>query len=349
MRVCMMNDHFYRSSGAAMAIRRIALAMPDIEYCVAACASDGRIEDLSWVPDERHAKFDLKSSSPIQTLKELLRFRRWFKQWGCDLVHCHHRRLSVLLQLAGIRVLYTGQLAFPYSTWFRWLHPRLMTAITPSVATNILETTGRSALACISNPVEFPETVPAIDIETVGKRAVCVARLEPIKGHKHLLAAWKILVDRGYTYELDLVGEGSLKPQLLEQIKRDGLQELIHFRGFTTDVSSIIRGSLFAILASQREGQGIVTLEAAANGRPSLLTAVPGSIDVIPHDHVLPNAVPFGDEEALADLIEQWFGQPQAVVEEGKHFFEFLKASSDPQKIAREYKKIYEQMLAGEV
>jgi glycosyltransferase involved in cell wall biosynthesis len=344
----MMNDNFYRSSGAAMAIRRIAQAMPDVEYCVAACASDGRAEDLSWVPEGRHARFDLKSSNPLQAVKELLRFRAWLKQSGCDLVHCHHRRVSVLLQLAGIRVLYTGQLAFPYSTWFRWLHPRRMTAITPSVAANIFETTGRQVLACISNPVQFPDAAPGIDLSAVRNRAVCVARLEPIKGHTHLLAAWKILFDRGHRYELDLVGEGTLKPQLEAQIERDGLQGLIRFRGFTKDVSSIIGESLFAILASQREGQGIVTLEAAATGRASLVTAVPGSIDVIPPDHQLTNAIPFGDEVALANAIEQWFARPEDVIEEGKRFFNFLKASSDPAGIASRYKEIYQQILAGQ-
>ena len=330
-----------------MAIRRIALAMTDVEFCVAACASDGRSEDLTWVPEGRHAKFDLKSSNPVQVIKELYRFKMWFRGYGCDLVHCHHRRVSVLLQLAGVCVLYTGQLAFPYSTWFRWLHPRRMTAITPSVAQNILETTGQPVLACISNAVPFPDCLPQIDLSTVKNRAICVARLEPVKGHKHLLAAWKILVERGHQYELDLVGEGSLKSQLESQVEKTGLRGLIRFRGFTKDVSTIISESLFAILVSEVEGQGIVTLESAAAGRASLLTAVPGSVDVIPPDHRLKNGVAFGDDVALADAIEDWFSRPEEVVEEGMRFFNFLKASSDPITIANQYKRVYQQILTG--
>ena len=37
----MMNDNFYRSSGAAIAIRRIAEALRGVEYCVAACSGKG--------------------------------------------------------------------------------------------------------------------------------------------------------------------------------------------------------------------------------------------------------------------------------------------------------------------
>jgi len=221
-----------------------------------------------------------------------------------------------------------------------------MTAITPSVAKNILETTGREVLNCIGNPAQFPKAPPYININRVRCRAVCIGRLEAVKGHSHLLAAWKLLLDRGHRYELDLVGEGSLQPQLETQVKRNGLEELIQFRGFVADVSSIVSDALFAILVSEIEGQGIVTLEAAALGRASLLTAVPGSIDLLPPNRKLTNGVAFGNAIELADALEQWFAHPDEVIQEGRLFFDFLKGSSDPTAIAREYKTIYETILA---
>ena len=347
MRVCMMNDNFYRSSGAGIAIRRIAQALTDVDYIVAAGEIDERSQDLTWIPEGRFAQFNLKSSNPIVAFRELSRFKRWFRQNGCDLVHCHHRRLAVLMQLIRVPVLYTGQLAFPYQSWFKLLHPRKMTAITNSVAANILETTGQEVLACISNPVEFPEASPAIDMSKVNGRAICIARLEPVKGHVHLLAAWKLLLDRGHRYALDLVGEGTLYDPLKAQIEGDGLSELIRFVGFTADVSSVISNALFAVLVSEMEGQGIVTLEAAAMGRASLLTAIPGSIDLLPPGRKLPNGVAFGDVKALADALEEWFAHPEKVIEEGQTFFKFLKSSSDPNTIAVEYTKVYRQVLAA--
>lgn len=341
-----MNDNFDRSGGAPIAIRRISQALTDVDYFFAACKSDGRVEDLSWVPHGRFERFDLKSSNPIRVGEELLRFRKWFKRQRCDLVHCHHRRVSVLLQLARIPVLYTGQLAFPQAAWFRWLCPRRMTAVTRSVATNILETTGRVVLACISNPVQFPRHPPQIDINEVRLRAVCIARLEPVKADTHLLSAWKLLRDRGHEYELYLVGEGSLRAQLEAQSHGGGLDDLVSFVGFTTDVSSIIGSCLFAILASEVEGQGIATLEAAAMGRASLLSAVPGSIDLLPPEGTLRNGIRFGDVAALADTREEWFTRPEDVIEEGKRFFDYLKASSDPSTIAKQYREVYRQILA---
>jgi hypothetical protein len=67
----------------------------------------------------------------------------------------------VLLQLAGIPMLYMGQLILKDSLRFRLLGPGRMTAITPSVATNLLDTTGRNVLACVGNPAAFPEQPPS--------------------------------------------------------------------------------------------------------------------------------------------------------------------------------------------
>jgi glycosyltransferase involved in cell wall biosynthesis len=335
-----MNDNFYRSSGAAIAIRRIAEGLDGIRYCVAGTGDRGP-EDISWVPPHDYAQFHLKTTNPLRLLTELNRFRAWFAKQGCNLVHCHHRRLAVVLRLAGIPVLYTGQLAFPQEAWFRFLHPKCMTAITPSVAENILETTGTRVLTVIGNPAPFPSKPPHIDVAAVRSRAVCIARLDPVKGHKHLLSAWQILHDRGHSFELHLVGEGALRRELEAQAKNQGISHLIHFRGYTNDVSGILATCLFAILVSEVEGQGLVTLEAAAMGRASLLTAVPGSIDMLPPGTTLQNGVEYGHTTQLADALEEWFTNPEQVVREGQLFFAWHKQSSDAQRIAQEYKKVY--------
>jgi glycosyltransferase involved in cell wall biosynthesis len=346
MKVCLMNDNFYRSSGAAIAIRRIAESLSGIDWFFAACPGEKLEEDVSWIPAGKFERFGLKTSNVFTLMREVKRFKHWFSTNNMDLVHTHHRRMASVLDFAGVPVLYTGQLVFPYERWFRWFHPSNMTAITPTVAQNLFDTTRQRVLACISNPVFFPEAPPPIDIEAVSKRVTCIARLDPVKGHVHLLNAWKILHDRGVNAELDLIGEGVLQGQLEEQVERNGLSGLVHFRGFTGNVSAAIERSLFAVLVSEYEGQGIVTLEAAAMGRPSLLTAVPGSIDLIPKQSKLPNGVPFGDPFALADMLQAWLTNPASVVEEGRLFFETLKASCDPESVAEQYRRIYDQVLA---
>jgi glycosyltransferase involved in cell wall biosynthesis len=124
---------------------------------------------------------------------------------------------------------------------------------------------------------------------------------------------------------------------------------MIHFRGFTSEVSNVIANSLFAILISEVEGQGIVTLEAAAMGRASLVTAVPGSVDLIPPKCKLRNGLEFGNVEDTARAIEEWFTHPEEVIRDGEEFFRFLKASSDPCTVARAYTDIYRNIISGAI
>lgn len=347
MRICMINDNYYRSSGAAIAIRRISEALPEVDWFFAGCADEGLNEDLAWItPSERYQRFDLKTSNVLRLAMESVRFRRWFRENSLDLVNCHHRRIAAILHVIGIPVLYTGNLVFPYERWFRWFHPRYMTAITASVAKNLLRNTGEKVLACISNPVAFSSEPPRIPVQQVADQAICIARLDPVKAHVHLLEAWKILHSRGHSYHLNLLGEGSLKDQLQEQAVRAGISHLVHFLGFTENVRAVIAKNLFAVLASEYEGQGIVTLEAAALGRPSLLTAVPGSIDLISKNPGLPNGVPFGDAGALADALEIWFASPEQVVKEGQRFFREMKEVSDSVRVGQAYKRTYAQVIA---
>jgi glycosyltransferase involved in cell wall biosynthesis len=340
-----MNDNFYRSSGVAIAIRRIASSLPEIDWFFASCFDDSLREDVSWITASRFERFDLKATNPWKVFREGVRFRQWIRDNDIDLVHSHHRRIAAILQLFRVPVLYTGQLVFPYERWFHLLAPRKMTAITPSVAKNLLSTTGRPVLACISNPALFPATFLDFEATEVADRACCIARLDPVKGHVHLLKAWKILHDRGYSFHLDLIGEGELRSQLTAQAERDGISHLVHFLGFTSDVHGAIKKTLFAVLVSEYEGQGIVTLEAASASRPTLVTAVPGSVDLIPPDAQLPNGVEFGNAQHLADALEAWFANPKTVREEGQRFFKFLSGSCDPVTVGSQYKQVYRQLI----
>ena len=347
LRICMVNDNFGRSSGAAIAIRRIARLMPEFDFYAAGCGDGPLEEDLSWVPAGHHAQFDLKSTNPIRLWSELRRLKRWMCEQDICLVPCHHRRLAVLLRALRIPLVYTAHLAFPYESWFRWLSPRWMTAVSPSVGTNVFETTRRKVLACIGNPIPFPSQAPFVNWKEVGGRAVCVARLSPVKGHVHLLRAWKILLDRGHRFQLDLVGEGPLLQVLQNQVERDGLGDLVSFRGFTPDVAEHVKCSLFAVLVSEVEGQGMVTLEAAALGRASLLTAVAGSIDQLPPDRALPNGLPYGDASSLADALVAWFRNPAVTAQEGQTFFDNLRKSSNLEAIAQAYRHVYSTVQAS--
>jgi glycosyltransferase involved in cell wall biosynthesis len=278
-----------------------------------------------------------------------VRFFLWLKSERINVLHTHHRRLAMLLCPFGAvmrtRVIYTGQLTYPFSFLF-WLTPfSSVTAITESVRQNILATTRCTQVEVIGNPVRFPDDPAIIDLNAVSQRAVCIARLEPVKNHTVLIHAWSKLSANGSQFTLWLVGEGSLRSRLEALVRRLKLEDRVIFCGYHSDVVPVIEQCLFAVLVSTVEGQGIVTVEAAASGRASLLTDVDGSRDCIPPDRTLANGFDPSDVEELEKGLRIWFDQPQLVAEEGKLFFQFHKSINSYEIVGERYAALYRRNL----
>jgi glycosyltransferase involved in cell wall biosynthesis len=132
----------------------------------------------------------------------------------------------------------------------------------------------------------------------------CVARLEPEKGHRTLLAAWPAVLDRAPDAHLLIVGEGSLRDEL-ERLAVDlGVAERVVFAGRRDDIPAITAALDVAVLPSYREAQGLVVLEAMALSRPIVASNV-GGIPEMLEDGVSGLLVPPHDAVALADAISR--------------------------------------------
>jgi glycosyltransferase involved in cell wall biosynthesis len=131
-----------------------------------------------------------------------------------------------------------------------------------------------------------------------------VARLEPEKGHRHLVAAWPRVVERAPDTWLALVGEGSECESLRAQVA--GLpaaaRDRIVFTGRRDDISAVTGDLDVAVLPSLREAQGISILEAMARRKPVVASAVGGIPEVVT-DGLDGLLVPPGDPASLADAI----------------------------------------------
>ena len=62
-------------------------------------------------------------------------------------------------------------------------------------------------------------------------RILSVARLIPKKGHRHQLEAAAALLAQGIPFQLKIVGDGPLRPELEQSMRKLGLQPLVEFCG----------------------------------------------------------------------------------------------------------------------
>jgi glycosyltransferase involved in cell wall biosynthesis len=80
----------------------------------------------------------------------------------------------------------------------------------------------------------------------------------------------------------ELLGDGPEREAVLAQIARRSLEEVVSAPGFTTaeTVDAQMRRALCLLLPSVREGYGLVVVEAAARGTPSIVVAGPDNAAV---------------------------------------------------------------------
>ncbi len=345
MKVCIVNPNYYRSGGVTITIRRIhqAVAPHEIDQYFVSCRHGNEEEDLSWMPEGRLQSFSLMTKNPMKLVQQMFAFLRWLRENQIRVVHVHHRRIAALLnpfqRVAGFRLIYTSHMNYPFEAWFWLTGPRLGVGISDSVAANLRKTVRVKWVEVIRNPSDFPSEFPS----RAGRPAdvICIGRLDPVKGHTHLIRAWKLLADRHIQAKLLLVGEGPLKGALMAEVRDADLDHLVEFRGFQRDITGDLKRCSFAVLASKLEGHPAVVIEAAAHGLPTLVTDVPGSRECVPPGARLPNLVPFGDPAALADALESWLGQPDAMADEGRLFFDYHKARSSAAVTGRQYADLY--------
>jgi glycosyltransferase involved in cell wall biosynthesis len=351
----MLNDNFYRGSGITLAIQRLlrSKAFEDIDVSLAGAETIGGrksiLEDVSFVASSRYQYFPLMDSGP-QLLRTLFRFALWLRKERFDVVHAHHRRMAVLANMltpiSNTPVLFTGHLAFDEAAWFRIAAPPRMTGVSPTVVAYLQRCTKAQTVDLVYNAVLFPEFDPPSS-RLMPRTAIAIGRLDPVKGFGTIIEAYAKLRDRGIGGQVEIYGEGSMRDELEGKIRERGLQDRVFLRGFDAGVGERLVEYAFHLLTSEREGFPNAVVEAAAVGVPTLLTGVDGSRDALPPELCLPNALPFGDADALAEALAAWYDAPSLVSEDGQRFYDFLKSRCDPSVVGVAYRRIYESMRAG--
>jgi len=138
-----------------------------------------------------------------------------------------------------------------------------------------------------------------------------VARLVEVKGTRHLIVAFARVARHQADVELAIVGDGPLKATLQSQADSLGIGARVRFLGARPypEVLGLMRKAAMLVLPSVHasdgrvEGLGMVLLEAAATGVPTIGSRIGGIPEGV-LDGETGFLVPERDEEALAARIE---------------------------------------------
>ena len=200
----------------------------------------------------------------------------------------------------------------------------------------------RSKMARIYNPVDIDMArclAEAGDNPYRGKgpHLVAAGRLSREKGADVLLDAMPRVRAAIPDADLTLLGDGPLKPELLAQRERLGLDEAVHLVGFQSNPYPYFKHADLFVLPSRFEGLPLVVLEALAVGTPVVASDCPGALREILRDCHRARLVPPSDSKALAEGIISAARLAELPPDERMHAF---LRRFDVETVVRDYEEI---------
>lgn len=152
----------------------------------------------------------------------------------------------------------------------------------------------------IPNPIDinFDSSIEKKNMSKI----VTVGKLMKQKNHKMLIEAFNLIENRIPNINLEIYGDGELRPQLLEQIESLGLNNRIHLKGKTNDVFNIVYNSKLFVLSSDFEGMSNALLEAMVLETPVVTTDCSGTDEII-EDKINGRIVEVHNTQKLAEAI----------------------------------------------
>jgi colanic acid/amylovoran biosynthesis glycosyltransferase len=155
------------------------------------------------------------------------------------------------------------------------------------------------------------------------RRVVCVARLEPKKGHRDLLRAFALARADVPGLSLDLVGEGAERDPLVRLSNELGLSDQVRFHGalssrqvhallYDCDLFALaaVRTRVASFRTGYMDGIPVSLMEAMATGLPVVSTSVSGIPELV-IDGQTGILVAAGNVQELAGAIVRLYEEPE--------------------------------------
>ena len=173
-------------------------------------------------------------------------------------------------------------------------------------------------------------------------KLIHAASLVGVKDQATLLRTLARLDD---SITLDIIGTGTEEKNLRTLADELGINQRVHFLGKVEhlDLPAHYQQATLNILCSRHEGLGMVTLEAAACGIPTVGTAV----GLLP-DYPAPGiSVPVGDDVALANAINTLLIDNKKRIALGQSARKLVEERFTIQETMRQFRTLYAEIIAS--
>lgn len=153
------------------------------------------------------------------------------------------------------------------------------------------------------------------------KNLISVGRLSPEKGFLDLIDVFSIIYENDKDFHLDIIGDGVEFIAIKEKIKQKKLNNAITLWGYQNNdfIKEKLKQSSLYLMCSFEESFGIVLIEAASMGVPSLaFNSAQGACEIITNDN---NGYLILDrnKQKMASKTLELIGEPKKLMQLGKN------------------------------
>ncbi|MCX7885310.1 MAG: glycosyltransferase family 4 protein [Caloramator sp.] len=206
----------------------------------------------------------------------------------------------------------------------------------------------------VYNGIDFNKSIPKLnrddiiekyDIPKSNHYVTMVARLHPVKGHKVFLKACSIVLKSFKDVFFILVGDGSIKEELIQYAKKLEIFDKVIFVGFQKP-DEFLYLSDFTVLTSYTESFPLSILESAFYKKTVISTDV-GGISKLIEDGINGYLIKSGDYETLSIKILSLLNDKNKAYNFGEQIYYKAKTNFSIEKLCDKYEEIYLSIING--
>lgn len=321
-------------------------------------ALGGVVHEVEGLAERSYHKDDVK------TLEKLI------DEVQPDIVHTHG---ALSGRIAGRRrgrvVIYTRHSAFPVPKKLkyppgRWINKLVnehyadhIIAVSPAAAENLTEAgISEKKITVMMNgvaPVARSDAAVCgalrreLGLEKEDFTLGILARIEPYKGHLHIVEALELLRREGRRVKLLIAGTGGYEEELKRIVKGKDLTDDVRFLGFVSDVAPVLSILDVQLNASYgTETSSLSILEGMSMGLPAVVSSYGGNpwlIDDGEDGLIFPNR----DSAALAAAIARLMDEPETLVRMQRRAAEIFRERFTGEIFAKNVERVYTDTLEG--
>ena len=254
-----------------------------------------------------------------------------------------------------------AKLRYPPGRWVnKWVNEHYadrIIAVSPAAAANLTDAgiSSKRITVMMNGVAPVARSAPEVcwdfraqyglspDVFTAG----ILARIEPYKGHLHIVEAAQQLKEEGRKLQILIAGVGGYEEELRGEVARRGLEDTVFFLGFQTDVAPVLSVLDVQLNASYgTETSSLSILEGMSMGLPAIVSSYGGNpwlIDDGEDGLIFPNR----DSAGLARCIARLMDEPETLARMSRRAVEIFQSRFTGEIFAKNVEQVYLDVLKG--